>query len=157
MLSQNTLGTSWFPIEGGTFLNPILDLCALNRYLGKYRFRMLTHTSLLCLLHQRDWFTSLNLKDVYFHVLIYPPHHRFLWSSFQGVCYEDRMLPFGLSPSPRVYVHCTKAAIAPLRWQCIHLVRYLDDWLLLAKSEQEAAVQTRMLVQHLQDLGFTII
>lgn len=62
------------------------------------------------------------------------------------------MLPFGLSLSPRVFVPFTEEAIAPLRWQGIHL----DDWLLLAQSEQEAAVQIRMLLQLLQDLGFII-
>lgn len=65
------------------------------------------------------------------------------------------MLPFGLSLSPRVVVHCTEAANAPLS-QCICLATYLDDRFLLAQSEQEAAAQTSMLVQHLQDLGLTI-
>ncbi|XP_041860863.1 uncharacterized protein LOC121652254 [Melanotaenia boesemani] len=144
------------PKRGGNGIRPILDLRALNRYLRKYKFRMLTHASLLRLVRQNNWFTSVDLKDAYFHIPIYPPHRKFLRFAFQGICYEYRVLPFGLSLSPRVFVRCTEAAIAPLRRQGIRLATYLDDWLLLAQSEQEARVHTHVLVEHLSDLGFVI-
>lgn len=47
-------------------------------------------------------------------------------------------------------------AIAPLIRQGIRLATYLDDWLLFARSEQDAETHTRILLQHLQDLGFVI-
>ncbi|XP_059182347.1 uncharacterized protein LOC131961092 [Centropristis striata] len=144
------------PKRGGTGIRPILDLRALNKFLRKYKFRMLTHASLLRLVRQNDWFTSVDLKDAYFHIPIYPPHRKYLRFAFQGICYEYRVLPFGLSLSPRVFVRCTEAAIAPLRRQGIRLATYLDDWLLLAQSEQEARAHTRILMQHLVDLGFVI-
>ena len=53
-------------------------------------------------------------------------------------------------------MRCTEAAIAPLRRQGIRLATYLDDWLLLAQSEQEARAHTRILLRHLYDLGFVI-
>ncbi|KAK5930500.1 hypothetical protein CgunFtcFv8_026728 [Champsocephalus gunnari] len=117
---------------------------------------MLTHTSLLRLVRQDDWFTSVDLKDAYFHVPVYYPHRKYLRFAFQGICYEYRVLPFGLSLSPRVFVRCTEAAIAPLRQQGIRLATYLDDWLLLAQSEHEAVTQTNVLVKHLLNLGFII-
>ncbi|KAK5935335.1 hypothetical protein CgunFtcFv8_020704 [Champsocephalus gunnari] len=117
---------------------------------------MLTHTSLLRLVRQNDWFTSVDLKDAYFHIPVYYPHRKYLRFAFQGVCYEYRVLPFGLSLSPRVFVRCTEAAIAPLRQQGIRLETYLDDWLLLTQSEQEAITPTNVLVKHLLDLGFVI-
>ncbi|XP_030584735.1 uncharacterized protein LOC115779969 [Archocentrus centrarchus] len=144
------------PKRGGRGLRPILDLRALNEFLRKYKFRMLTHASLVRLVRQGDWFTSVDLKDAYFHIPIYPPHRRYLRFAFRGICYEYRVLPFGLSLSPRVFVRCTEAAIAPLRQQGIRLATYLDDWLLLARSEQEAATQTCVVVKHLTDLGFII-
>ena len=144
------------PKRGGTGIRPILDLRALNKYLRTYKFRMLTHASLLRMLRQNDWFTSVDLKDAYFHVPIYPPHKKYLRFAFLGVCYEYRVLPFGLSLSPRVFVRCTEAAIAPLRQQGIRLATYLDDWLLLARSREEAIVQTRTLIDHLVGLGFVI-
>ncbi|XP_062286992.1 uncharacterized protein LOC133992289 [Scomber scombrus] len=144
------------PKRGGSGIRPILDLRALNKFLRKYKFRMLTHASLLRLVRQNDWFTSVDLKDAYFHIPIYPPHRKYLRFAFQGTCYEYRVLPFGLSLSPRVFVRCTEAAIAPLRQQGIRLATYLDDWLLLAQSRQEAMAHTRILTRHLLDLGFVI-
>ena len=117
---------------------------------------MLTHASLLCLVRQSDWLTSVDLKGAYFHIPIDAPHRKHLRFAFQGICYEYRMMPFGLSLSPRVSVRCTEAAIAPLRRQGIRLATYLDDWLLLAQSEQEARAHTRILIRHLFELGFVI-
>ncbi len=117
---------------------------------------MLTHTTLLRLVQQNDWFTSIDLKDAYFHIPIYPPHRKYLRFAFQGVCYEYRVLPFGLSLSPRVFVRCTEAAIALLRPQGIRLATYLDDCLLLAQSEQEARAHSCILIWHLFDLDFMI-
>ena len=114
---------------------------------------MLTHASLLRLVRQDDWFTSVDLKDAYFHVPIYPPHRKYLRFAFQGICYEYRVLPFGLSLSPRVFVRCTEAAIAPLRRQGIPLGHVSGR---LAQSEQEARAHTRILVRHRFDLGFVI-
>ncbi|XP_029973330.1 uncharacterized protein LOC115407110 [Salarias fasciatus] len=144
------------PKRGGTGIRPILDLRALNKYLRTYQFRMLTHASLLRMVRRNDWFTSVDLKDAYFHIPIYPPHRKYLRFAFQGVCYEYRVLPFGLSLSPRVFVRCTEAAIAPLRRQGIRLATYLDDWLLLARSREDAIAQTHILIKHLIDLGFMI-
>ncbi len=144
------------PKRGGRGIRPIQDLRALNTFLRKYKFRMLTHAALLRLVRPNDWFSSVDLKDAYFHIPIYPPHRRYLRFAFQGVCYEYRVLPFGLSLSPRVFVRCTEAAVAPLRRRGIRLATYLDDWLLLAQSEQEAIVHTHIVVRHLMDLGFVI-
>lgn len=64
-----------------------------------------------------------------------------------SVRFPGGVLPFNLSLS--AFVRCTEAAIAPMRCQGMRLATYLDDWLLLAQSEQEAAAQTCVLVQHL--------
>ena len=117
---------------------------------------MLTHASLLRLVRRDDWFTSIDLKDAYFHIPIYPPHRKYLRFAFEGICYEYRVLPFGLSLSPRVFVRCTEAAVAPLRRQGIRLATYLDDWLVLAQSVQLARAHTRVLTLHLQRLGFVL-
>lgn len=122
---------------GGHGLCPILDLRALNEFLRKYKFRMLTHASLICLLCQGDWFTSVDLKDAYFHIPIYLPHRRNL-----AIYYKYTVLPFSQSLSPRVFVCCTEAAIVPLRQWGICLATYLGDWLLLMRSDDEASTQT---------------
>lgn len=103
-----------------------------------------------------DRFTSVDLKDGYFHILIHPPHRKYLQFAFRGVCCEYRVIPFGLSLSPRVYVRCTEVAIASLRCQGTLLATYLGDWLLLAQSRQEAEAHTCILLHYLRDLGFVV-
>lgn len=83
--SQNGFYSRYFLVpkrDGG--LRPILDLCALNRYMRQYKFRMLTYTGLIRLVRQ-DIGTSIDLKDVYFHIPIYPALRKYLRFAFQGI------------------------------------------------------------------------
>ncbi len=123
--------------DGG--LLPILDLCALNRHLRKYKFRMLTV----------DWFPTVDLKDAYFHISISPAYRKYLRFSFQNEVYEFVTLPFGLS-------RCIEAALSPLRHKCLRRSAYLDDYLICAHSREHAEWDTEMLTSHLTNLGFGI-
>ena len=156
-LQQRGFYSRYFLIKKrGGGLRPILDLRALNKYLKTFNFKMLTAATLLRSLRQGDWYTSIDLKDAYFHIPIYPPHRKFLRFGFEGKTFEYMVLPFGLSLAPRVFVKITQAAIAPLRHQGVRIATYIDDWLLSAESASEAIIHTRLVVDMLSSLGFTI-
>ena len=140
----------------GGGMRPILDLRALNQYLKVFNFKMLTSATLLRMIRQGDWFTSIDLKDAYFHVPIYPSHRKYLRFAFQGKVYEYLVLPFGLRLSPRTFVKCTQAAIAPLRQRGIRLCCYLDDWLICSETEQSAKTDLTVVMDHLDSLGFKL-
>ena len=140
----------------GGGVRPILDLRALNRYLKVFRFKMLTNAALLRMMRPGDWYTSLDLKDAYFHIPIYAPHRKFLRFGFRGRVYEYLVLPFGMSLSPRTFVKCTNAAIAPLRQRGVRIASYIDDWLICACTEVEAQQHTNMVVSHVTSLGFSV-
>ncbi|XP_060909710.1 uncharacterized protein LOC132986985 [Labrus mixtus] len=74
---QNGFYSRYFlvPKKGGG-LRPILDLRTLNEYMRKYKFRILMYTALLRFVHHGDWFASIDLKDAYFHIHLYPPHRK---------------------------------------------------------------------------------
>ena len=57
---------------------PIIDLSALNHFIGKTPFRMETTQSVLRLVHSGDWMVSVDLKDAYLQVPVYPSSRRFL-------------------------------------------------------------------------------
>ena len=115
--------------DGG--LRPILNLKGFNRFLKRLPFHMLRLSRLLASIRRGDWFTTVDLRDAYFHIPIYKNHRKFLRFFFQGNAYEYNVLPFGLSLSPRTFTKCMKAALAPLCLQGIHVLNYLDDWLIV--------------------------
>ncbi len=83
-----------------------------------------------------DWFVTINLKDAYFHVEILPQHRKFLRFAFGGEAYQYWVLPFSLALSPRTYTKCMDAALAPLWLQGIRILNYINDWLILAQSQE---------------------
>ena len=103
--------------DGG--LRPILDLRHLNSFLKVLPFKMLTTSQILHTVEEGEWFTSLDLKDAYFHVPIDRDHWPFLRFAFQGQAYQFRVLPFGLSLSPRVFTRVVATALSPLQAQVV--------------------------------------
>ncbi len=102
--------------DGG--LRPILDLRLLNHALMKRSFRMIILKQILLQICLGDWFISLDLKDAYFHTQIAPHHTLFLIFAFEGVAYQYKVLPFGLSLAPAL-LHDAWMRLSPLwdRWE----------------------------------------
>lgn len=63
----------------------------------KHTFRMMTLKQILAQIHPGVWFSSVDLKDVYFHVQIATRHKRFLRFAFVGTAYQYSVIPFGLA------------------------------------------------------------
>lgn len=129
-------------------MRPILDLSLFNKLIMERQFHMLTIREVLECVHYGDWFTSIDLKDAYFHVSIIPKQRKFLRFSFQGMQYQCNCLPFGYSLAPRTFSKCVETALQPLRRMGMRVLFYLHDLLLLARSRQEAALQMKRLVTH---------
>ncbi|KAL0201442.1 hypothetical protein M9458_004629, partial [Cirrhinus mrigala] len=143
------------PKKGGG-LRPILDLRVLNRALLKLPFKMLTLKHILTCVRVQDWFVAIDLKDAYFHVSILPRHRPFLRFAFEGRAYQYKVLPFGLSLSPRVFTKVAEAALSPLRERGIRILNYLDDWLILAHSWDLVCAHRDMVLNHLAQLGLRV-
>ena len=155
--SRNGFYSKYFLVKKkGGGMRPILDLRSLNKYLKRFRFKMLTNAALLRMMRRGDWYATIDLKDAFFHIPIYPPHRKFLRFGFEGRVYEFTVLPFGMSLSPRVFVKCTQAAIAPLRSRGVRIATYIDDWAIFGDSRQQAERHVNLVVSHLTSLGFTV-
>ncbi len=96
-------------------LRPILDLRILNRALHRLPFKMLTPKRIFGCVRPQDWFAAIDLKDAFFHVSILPRHRPFLRFAFEGRAYQYKVLPFGLSLSPRVYESSGGSPCSPER------------------------------------------
>ncbi len=149
---------SWYFVvpkkDGG--LRPILDLRLLNRSVRRLKFRMLTVKQVVSQIRSEDWFVTIDLKDAYFHVSILPSHRKFLRFAFRGKAYQYRVLPFGLTLSPRTFTKCVDAALAPLQIQGIRILNYIDDWLILAHSEQMAVRHRDVILAQMKELGLRL-
>ncbi len=143
------------PKKGGG-LRPILDLRLLNRALHRLPFKMLTHRRMIKCVQPRDWFAAIDLKDAYFHVSILPRHRPFLRFAFEGRAWQYRVLPFGLSLSPRVFTKVVEGALAPLREVGVRILNYLDDWLILAQSRGQLCGHRDLVLRHLSQLGLRV-
>ncbi len=143
------------PKKGGG-LRPILDLRILNRALHRLPFKMLTPKRVFGCVRPQDWFAAIDLKDAYFHVSILPRHRPFLRFAFEGRAYQYKVLPFGLSLSPRVFTKVAEAALVPLREQGVRILNYLDDWLILAQSRDQLCEHRDMVLSHLSQLGLQV-
>ncbi len=149
---------SWYFIvpkkDGG--LRTILDLRLLNRSVMRLKFRMLTVKQVVSQIRSEDWFVTKDLKDAYFQISILPSHRKFLRFAFRGKAYQYRVFPFGLALSPRTFTKCVDAALAPLRLQGIRILNYIDDWLILAHSEQMAVQHRDVVLAQMKELGLRL-
>ncbi len=77
------------------------------------------------------------------------------------VCFQGQSLPISgssLRPSTHTpYFHeVCDAALAPLRLQGIRILNYIDDWLILAHSEQMAVRHRDVVLAHMKELGLRL-
>ncbi len=125
-------------------LRPILGLRILNWAFHKPDIR------------PQVWSAAFDLKEPYFHVSILPRHRPFLRFAFEGRAYQYKVLPFGLSLSPRVFTKVAEAALVPLREQGVRILNYLDDWLILAQSQDQLCEHRDLVLLHLSQLGLRV-
>ncbi len=93
--------------------------------------------------------------------LLFPYLHLSQSQEFPEVCFQGQslpisVLPFGLALSPRTFTKCVDAALAPLRLQGIRILNYIDDWLILAQSEQMAVPHRDVVLAHMKELGLRL-
>lgn len=137
-------------------LRPVLDLRGLNAFLKVMPFHMLRTSEVLQVLSPGEWFTTIDLKDAYFHVPIARSHWKFLRFAFRGRHFQFRVLPFGLSLSPRVFTRVVAAALSPLQARGLKILPYIDDWLVCAPSRDRAVQDTEVVLRHMSQLGLRV-
>lgn len=92
---------------------------------------------------------AIDLNNAYFHVSILPRHRLFLWFAFEGRAYQYKVLPFGLPLSSRIFKKIPEAALDPLGEVGIRILNYLDNWLILAYSQELVCAHRDMVLDHL--------
>ena len=73
-----------------------------------------------------------------------------------GVSYQFRVLCFGLTTAPHVFTQLMASISAFLHRYGVRMLRYLDDWLILAESRPTGLQAGDRLLQVCEELGLQV-
>ena len=132
---------------------PVIDLSHLNGFVQQTPIKMETVASVLLFVREGDFLASTNLKDAYFQIPVHQASRKLLRFLSGEVVYQFKALCFGLSTTPQVFTRVFAAVSAWARSHGIRLLRYLDDWLILASSEAVAKKNIQDLLSLCHFLG----
>lgn len=135
---------------------PIINLKELNQTLIVPSFKMESIRTITMALQSQDYMASLDLKDAYFHVPIAKKHQKYLRFAILDKAYQYKVLPFGLSSSPRVFTKVLSPVIAKIRLLGVHIYPYLDDLLIRAQSQERLKESVKIAIESLISVGFVI-
>lgn len=139
--------------DGGFRL--VVDLRHLNKHIENGSCKFETLNGLESVLRPNDFMVSFDLKSGYYHVPIHPAHRVFLTTEMDGELVSFCALPFGLSTAPRVFTKVMRPFVTAMRSRGIRVLPYIDDFLMMSQSREEA-IQARQIAQDLlQQLGLT--
>ena len=137
-------------------LRPVINLKPLNEFVAKIHFKMEGIHLVQDLIQPGDYLATIDLKDAYFSIPIFPRDRiffRFLWDE---KLYEFTCLPFGYSLAPRVFTKVLKPVMATLHCQGIRTITFIDDTLVIASSAEECFNNISTSTNLLENLGFQV-
>ena len=117
---------------------PVLDVSSLNKHVDLTPFSMESPRTVMGAIRHLDWMFTIDMKDAYFHVPIHQDSQRYLRFVFEGRTYQFKALCFGLSTAPQVFTRVLAPLAKWLHLLGIRILFYLDDWLILAGSLEDA-------------------
>ena len=134
----------------------MIDLSHLNEFVLQTPFKMETVASVLLSVREGDFLASVDLKDTYFQIPVHQSSRKLLRFLSGGTVYQFKALCFGLSTAPQVFTRVFAVVSAWAHSHGIRLLRYLDDWLVLAASESEAKKNVQDQLSLCHSLGIVI-
>lgn len=120
--------------KGKTDIRLVVDLRGPNKCIFRTPFKMPTFESILLQLHGAKCFSTIDLKNAFFHIEL-DKNSRHLTNFFAGdALYRCCRLPFGLTNAPDIFQEVMQTIILS---DCEGTVIYLDDVLVFGKTIEE--------------------
>lgn len=131
----------------------VVDLRGPNKCIHRTPFRMPTFEDILMKLHGAKWFSTIDLKNAFFHVVL-DQSCRHLTNFFSGeAMYRCCRLPFGLCNAPDIFQEIMQSTILS---DCDGVVNYLDDALIFGDTKEEHDKNLKKVMTRLQDHNVNI-
>ena len=134
----------------------ILNLSKLNECVDNHHFKMDTIREAIALMRPNCFFASIDFKHAYYSVLVAECDRKYLCFEWNGQLFRFRVLPQGLSSSPRVFTKMLKPALAYLRHQSVIIIIYIDDSLIIDTDEEHCSQGIREALTLFDRLGLTV-
>ncbi|XP_055585369.1 uncharacterized protein K02A2.6-like [Uranotaenia lowii] len=120
--------------KGRNDIRLVIDLRGPNRCIHRTPFKMPTFESIVMELHGAKWFSTIDLKNAFFHIEL-AENSRHLTNFFAGDgLYRYKRLPFGLSNASDIFQESLQTIVLA---GCEGVINYLDDILIFAKTKAE--------------------
>jgi len=100
--------------------------------------------------------TTIDLKDGFFHVPILPSHQALMSFQWEGKTYVFQVLPFGMSTLPWLFTRFVQATVHHLCCQGMRVMAYMDDFIIIGHSHQQALEHTTCTLSILDQLGWQV-
>lgn len=144
------------PKKDGDF-RPILNLSKLNEAIVYRHFKMEQLSTVMQLVHRGAWLASIDISQAYHSLEIRESDRDLLQFVHDEMRYRFKVLPNGLSSGPRIFTKIMKAVMSYLRTNNnILLCFYIDDTIIIGKTEGEVMGAVKTTLELLTRLGFTI-
>ena len=134
----------------------VIDLSRLNTFLHIKKFKMETPEFIRTSLIPGEWVSLIDLSDAYLHIPIHPNSRKYLRFCHRSQVFHFTSLPFGLATAPQVFTMIVKEVKLMALSRGLRLHQYLDDCLIRSQSQEEAQVNTQLVVDLTQSLGWII-
>ena len=134
----------------------MIDLSPFNEFVQQTPFKMETASSVLLSVRRGDFLASIDLKDTYFQIPVHTSSRKWLRFVSDGTVHQFKVLYFGLSTAPQVFTRVFATVSSWAHTRVVRLLRYLDDWLVLASTEARARQHVRDLLSLCNSLGVVL-
>lgn len=143
-------------VQGSGKKRLILDCSYLNNFLVTYKFK-LEHVQFSLPYVKPGWFMAkLDLKSGYHHVHINLLHQKYLGFCWEGLYYQYRVLPFGVSTAPFLFTKLLRPLLSKWREMGIPVFCYIDDLLIFSMFEDLMYSQLLIIINDLDRCGFVL-
>ena len=133
----------------------ITDFRHLNSFCESCKFKQEDIKNVEKVVEKNDYFTSVDLKDGFYHIPVNQKYQAYLSFQFEGKFYSYVVLPFGFCLSPYFFAKVLRPVVKYLRSQGVRLSLYVDDFLICA-SVSLITDHTDLIIDTLDDLGLKV-
>ena len=149
-------------------LRPITDCSmperiSINNYMESTAkpFSYNSINTVVAQLDKNDYMCVVDLKSAYRSINVYGPHtayQGFSWDFGDGVkYYKSNRLTFGLKCAPYIFNRISDFIVKIANFYGVEkIVNYLDDFIIIAKNEEECLRQRNVLIEIMEFMGFNI-